>query len=205
GYVRDGQISGYLISTFQPDAGGNWLINDLNVNELVYETPEALAELLSFLCVQADQIRYAIFRTQDEDFHFLPRDPRNGTNHLIPSVFHESNTQGVGLMYRVIDVPGVFAALRQHDFGGQTLRLGLTIRDGFYPENDGPVVVHFNSGRPLVAGDSDSEAQIGLDVADFSSLLLGCVSFKSLYRFGHVTLSDTSYLDTLNRMFLAEE
>src|SRR5262249_6722905 len=54
GYVRDGQISGYLISTFQPDAGGNWLINDLNVNELVYETPEALAELLSFLCVQAD-------------------------------------------------------------------------------------------------------------------------------------------------------
>ena len=205
GCVHDSQISGYLIFSFQLDAGGNWLVNDLSVNELVYETPKALAELLTFLRSQADQIRHVLFRTQDEDFHFLPRDPRNSTNHVIPSVFHESNTQGVGLMYRVIDVPSMFTTLAEHDFGGQTLRLQLTIRDSFYPANDGAVVVHFTSGHPLIVGDSDSDAQIGLDVADFSSLLMGCVSFKSLYRYGRVTLSDVSYLDTLNRMFLAEE
>jgi predicted acetyltransferase len=205
GCLRDGRLTGYLMFSFQPGAGGNWFDTDLTVEELVAETPEALAELLAFLRVQADQIRRITVNTQDEDFHFLPRDPRNGTGHVLPPVCHESNTQGVGLMYRVVDVPGIFAALAEHDFGGQTLRLQLTIRDSFYPENDGAVVVHFNAGHPLVVGDSDSDAQVGLDVADFSSLLMGCVSFKSLYRYGRVTLSDTSYLDTLHRMFLAEE
>jgi predicted acetyltransferase len=108
-------------------------------------------------------------------------------------------------MYRVVDVPGIFAALAEHDFGGQTLRLQLIIRDNFSPENDGAVVVHFNAGHPLVVDESDADVQVGMDVADFSSLLMGCVSLKSLYRYGRVTLSDTSYLDRLHRMFQAEE
>src|SRR5262249_60448496 len=66
GCVRGGRLTGYLISTFQPGAGGNWFDTDLTVEELVAETPEALAELLAFLRVQADQIRRITIHTQAE-------------------------------------------------------------------------------------------------------------------------------------------
>ena len=93
------------------ERGEDFIRNDIHVRELVYETPAALSELLTFLHTQADQIRTIILETQDEFFHHLLLDPRNDSASLIPSVFHESNIQGVGIMVRVVDVPGVFRRL----------------------------------------------------------------------------------------------
>jgi predicted acetyltransferase len=204
GVVRDGRVEGYLIFTFKTAPDVNFLTQDLDVEELVYETPEALAELLAFLRSQADEIRRVVLRTQEEDFHLVASDPRNGTDAMFPHVTHETNTQGVGLMYRVVDVPGFFAAVREHDFGGQTCRVQFTVRDSFLPENDGGVVVHFNAGRALVVGDSDADVQVALDVADFSSLVMGSAPFASLHRAGRATVSDSTYLATLDRLFRAE-
>jgi len=203
GYKRDGKIEGYLIFRFQPHAQGNFLINDLDVREFVYETREALAELLTFLHSQADQVRAVIIRTQDEEFHHLLPDPRNGSEVLLPSVYHPTNVQAVGLMYRVIDLPGIFAQLREHNFGGQTCRVKLTISDSFYPANAGNPVVHFRDGLPAVSVEDAHDVEIRLDVAEFSSLLLGVVSFRSLYLYGLAEISDTGYLETINRLFLA--
>lgn len=204
GCVREGRVAGYLIFTLKPDTAVNWITTDIEVDELVYETPDALAELLAFLRSQADQIRRVVIATQDDELHFLPSDPRDGTNRILAHVAHATDTQAAGIMYRVVDVPGIFAALREHDFGGQTLRLKLTVRDSFIPENDGDVVVHFNNGRSLVAGDGDSDVQISLDVAEFSSLLMGSVSFRSLYNYCLARIPDPSYVDAVDRLFRAE-
>lgn len=204
GVVRDGQVEGYLNFTFKTAPSVNWLTQDLSIEEIVYETPEALAELLAFLRTEADEIRRVVLRTQEEDFHLVSADPRNGSEVIFPHVTHETNTQGVGLMYRVVDVPGFFVAVREHDFGGQTCRVQFTVRDSFLPENAGSVVVHFNEGHPVVAGDSDSDVQVALDVADFSSLVMGSTPFAQLHRYGRATVSDTAYLTTLDRLFRAE-
>jgi hypothetical protein len=79
----------------------------------------------------------------------------------------------------------------------------FTVRDSFLPENDGGVVVHFNAGRALVVGDSDADVQVALDVADFSSLVMGSAPFASLHRAGRATVSDSTYLATLDRLFRA--
>jgi predicted acetyltransferase len=202
GYKRDGRIEGYLFFNFQQHAQGNFLINDLLVYEFIYETREALAELLAFLRSQADQVRYVIIRTQDEEFHHLLLDPRNDSELLIPSVYHPSNVQGVGLMYRVIDTPGVFERLREHDFGGQNCRVKITISDSFLPANAGSVVVQFSQGKPSLSDDLAHDVEIRLDVAEFSPLLLGIVSFRSLYLYGLAEISDTAFLETINRLFL---
>jgi predicted acetyltransferase len=110
GYKVNGQILGYIVFTFEH--GENWLINDICIREFVYESREALSELLTFLHTQADQIRHVIFNTQDECFHHLLLDPRNASASLIPPVYHESNVQGLGIMYRVIHVPRIFDSLR---------------------------------------------------------------------------------------------
>ncbi|MCA9919890.1 MAG: GNAT family N-acetyltransferase, partial [Anaerolineales bacterium] len=105
GYWADGQLQGYLLFSFEPVPNGNFLRNSMVVRTLEYENSAALRGLLAFLRAQADQIETIVFSTQDEDFHLLLQDPRNGSHNLIPPVYHESNAQGVGIMYRVIDVP----------------------------------------------------------------------------------------------------
>jgi predicted acetyltransferase len=118
GVESDGQLRGYLVYTFEQ--GNDFITNDIHIQERIYETPEALSELLTFLHTQADQIRRVLVETHDEDFHHLLLDPRDGSGKLIPSVYHQSNAQGVGLMLRVIDVPTIFDLLRERNFGGQT-------------------------------------------------------------------------------------
>jgi predicted acetyltransferase len=202
GYEVDGQIQGYFFFTFQH--GEEWLRNDIYVREFIYESREALSELLTFLHVQADQIRHVIFETQDEFFHHLLQDPRNASASLIWEVYHESNIQGVGIMYRVVDVPAIFDLLKERNFGGQTCGLKLTIEDSFLPENAGSTLLHFEEGKPLLRESGDYDVEIYMDIAEFSSMLVGVVNFQSLYKYRLAEISDPEYVITVDRIFAVE-
>jgi predicted acetyltransferase len=199
GYEQDGKIQGYMVFVFQE--GESFIVNDIEIKEMIYENVQAITELLTFLHSQADQIRLVIVNTQDEYFHFLPSDPRNGSQRLIPDVYHETNTQGVGLMYRVVDTPRIFDLLCERDFGGQTCTLELAVVDTFLPENHGSILLRFEGGRVrrLEAGEHD--VRVRLDVAEFSSLLAGTVDFYSLFCYGLAEISDLAYVDTVSRIF----
>jgi predicted acetyltransferase len=110
-------------------------------------------------------------------------------------------------MYRVSDVPAVFRLLGAYDFGGQTATLRFAIRDTFIPENEGAVVVRFEGGRAHVQeGDADGvDAEVRLDVAEFSSLLMGCVPFERLYVYGLAGISDARQVETVDRIFRTRE
>ncbi len=203
GYEEDGVLRGYLAFGFRD--GRTSMIHELHIRELIYETPEALAGLLAFLQSQADQFATIVFNTQDEGFHFLPADPRNGTEGvLFPPAYHETNTQGVGIMYRVLDMPGIFALLRDHDFGGQSCTLQVTIRDSFFPPNNGVTTIRFTNGAARVTADAAHDIAIALDVADFSSLLIGAVRFHTLLDYGLATLGDRAHARTVERLFAAD-
>jgi predicted acetyltransferase len=207
GYEKDGKIRAYMVFTF--DQGETFITNDIHVQELIYETLEALSGLLTFLHTQADQIRYVYIRTQDKDFHHLLLDPRNDSGRLIPDVYHETNTQGVGLMYRVVDVPRILdplgeRSLEQPEIGAQRCAIRLTIEDSFLPENAASVLLRFERSRLQRLHSGTHDVQIHLDIADFSSLLTGTVSFKSLYRYGMAYISNTDYVDIVTRAFSVE-
>lgn len=199
GYEDGGRIRGYIVFTYEP--GDTFLICDLHVRELIYETREALAALLAYLHSQGDQIRRVVLPTQDLSFHHLLDDPRNGSDALISPVYHATDIQGVGIMYRVIDVPRIFRLLDGRNFGGQTCLLELRIEDTFLPENAGPTELAFQEGRVSVIEGSPCDIAIDLDVAAFSSLLAGTVSFERLYAYSMAQISDPSYVDTVSRIF----
>jgi len=199
GCELDGEIRGYVAFGFEQ--GETFITNDLHIREFIYETREALAELLTFLHTQADQIRHIYIETQDEDWHFLPLDPRNDSGRLIPDVYHETNAQGVGLMYRVLDVAAMFDRLTGRDFGGQTCTLKLTVADSFMPENAGSLLLRFEAGQVQRLDGGPHDVQVRLDIAEFSSLLAGAVRFSSLYRYGLVAISDEAWIDTIERLF----
>jgi hypothetical protein len=202
GFVKDGKVLGYLAFLFKP--GKQVLQNPMEIVEWVYETPEALSELMTFLSSQADQVHEIIYNTQDENFHFLPLDPRNGTENLITSDSHETNASGIGLMYRALHVPGLFNTLREHRFGGQTCKLKVTLRDSFLKKDKGSTTVHFIQGKPAVRPRGGHEVEIRMDVAEFSSLLMGVVPFKTLLAYGLAEITKPRYADTVNRLFLTE-
>ncbi len=203
GYWEGGQVMGYAVFSFRSLDPDNFLPHNIHIPELVHETPESLAGLLAFLHTQADQVNAIVFDLQDDTFHHLLHDPRDGTGAMLAELYHECNAQGVGIMYRVVDTRRVFQVLADHNFGGQTCALKLSVRDSFLPDNDGSVIVRFERGAPQLADDGCGyDVEIRLDISNFSSLLMGAVDFKHLYQYGLAGISDAQYVDIVNKLFV---
>lgn len=199
---RDDRVFGYVVFTF--DRGETFLDNQLRIIELIYEDAAALSEILTFLSTQADQVEWTVLPSHDDLLHHLVDDPRNDTGHLIPSVYHETNTQGVGLMYRVINAAALFRRLHAHDFGGESLKVQITLVDSFLPDQEGSITVNFERGRANVTEGVDHDVAIRLDIADFSSLMMGVIPFSRLHHYGLVEISDPAYVAQVERLFWAQ-
>lgn len=195
------RIEGYIIFGLVPTSDQNWLTTELRTAEFIYETREALMGLLAFVRSQADQVGIFVHKTQDDNFHYLPHDARTDSGRLIVPVAHETNTAGIGIMYRIIDTPGLFRALKNHDFNGQSCKLKVTVKDTFYPKNAGSYVIHFVNGKPQVKSGGDYEVEITMDVADYSAMVMGSVAFDRMYEYGLAEISDTAFLETVTRIF----
>ena len=203
-YKKGRKISGYLCFVFRKVNKDNFLNNDIVIRELVYDDRDVLLELLTFLHTQGDQVRRIIYPSHDDSFYFLPFDPRDGSGHMIPIISHQSNLQGLGVMYRVIDARRIFRLLRNHDFNGHTCRLRITLRDTFVPQNAGSLTVHFKNGSPILDRAENADVEIFIDIADFSSLLMGAVGYKSLFDYGLSDISEKRYLDVVHDIFRVE-
>jgi len=104
-------------------------------------------------------------------------------------------------MYRVINSRKLFEALIEHDFNKENLRLKLNIVDTFPPENDRSPVIHILAGKPKLVDDGAFNVEVSIDVAWFSSLIMGVIDFKKLWQYGLAEVSDAGYVDRLDRLF----
>jgi predicted acetyltransferase len=202
GVSRSERLSGYLSFSFEKGEQASFLDNNLYLRELVYESTDDLGRLLAFLSSQADQIEQIIYNTQDDSFFYLLRDPRLSDGRILPNtIAHASSLQGLGIMYRVIHVPRLFELLHDHNFGGVSCRLGLRLSDSFFPENAGSYTIYVRDGAAGLALNAAPEVTLSMDVADFSSLVMGVVQLRKLVDYGLAEISDEAYLDRLDRLF----
>ncbi len=204
GFTQNGSIKGYLAFRFKKGDPDNFIINDLVIEEFLYENPTVFQELMTFIHSQFDQIRKIIYNTFDNDFHFSLSDPRNGS----PTLFRtsqETNISGVGIMYRIINAEKLFQKLKNHNFGDQTLTLKMNIDDDFFPPNSRSLIIAFKNGMPEVKSNSTSfDVETSINVSNFSSLIMGAVPFKKLHNYGLVTISDENFIDDVNKLFQCE-
>jgi predicted acetyltransferase len=205
GFEKENEIRGYILFSFEKRSQSNFVHNDLVIKEFIYEDPEAFLELSTFLKSQADQVNRVVWNTQEDNAHYLLEDPRNGSNNLIPSVYHETNLSGIGLMYRIINVKGIIEDLENHNFNLMNTKLQLSIKDTFLPQNNVELILHSNEGWLKVVEEGEYDVGISLDISDFSSMIMGVVTFRELYLFGRAEITDTNYLDTLNHLFSTNE
>ena len=173
------------------------------MHELVAPDRAVLGEFNTFLHTQADQVNRVLLTVQDDTFFHLLADPRDGSDTIFPHIFHSAGTVGTGLMVRVLSVPRLFERLAGHNFGGQTCTLRLTLTDSFFPSNADSTVIRFAAGQATLLGSARVDAEVRLDVAEFSSLVYGAIGFRQLYDYGLAEVSDPAYVDVVDAIFRA--
>lgn len=199
GFKKNGRVEGFIAFDFKKLYADHFLLQNIEVSNLIYENRDALSGLLAFLQTQLDQVERVVFMVMDDDLHFIPHDPRNGEPHIFQTS-QESNVQAVGMMYRVLNKELLFEKLADHSFNGVDLKVKLNVADSFLPVNDGEMVVHFFKGKPVL-GKTGYDVEVSLPVEWFSSLVMGVIDFEKLWMYGHVDVSDESYVESLNRLF----
>lgn len=200
-YKKANKILGYIIFTFKKAQDNNWIKNDIIIREFIYENKEAYDELISFLHSQYDQINRVVLTTHDEYLHYSFNDPRDGTDNILVPLAHQTNTQGIGIMYRVIDTKLLFKLLRNHNFNDQTCRIKINIKDTFFRPNNQSIILDIVKGKIKSMAHRKYDVEIWLDIADFSSLIMGAVDFGSLYKYNLAKISPVRSRDLVNSIF----
>jgi predicted acetyltransferase len=203
GYRVEDRLEGYMIFGFTNSK--SFLHYELEVRSLVYEHSAALREMLAFLHSQLDQVPLVIFSTQDEHFHHLFFDPRNDTQKIHQINAQETHVSSIGIMYRILDLAGFFTATHEHNFGGQSCVLRLVVEDSFLHGGTTAVTVAFQHGQAQLQPAATPDVELQLGIAEASALLMGSSDFKGLLRLGLAQISNPAYIDTVHRLFLAEE
>jgi len=202
---EDNGIRGYIVFQFKKGSDTSWLVNDMVISEMLFDSPEVFMELMAFVKSQADQVRYAIINTQDEGFINTVSDPRNHTDNIMPSVYQEVCKTGLGIMYRICDVEAFFADIANCRFGDLNMKLQVNVSDSFVPENDKSFMLEFSGGQCKIVAGATPNAVMEIGIAEFSSLVMGSVNLKALVKYGKAKLSDDTYLDVLSRSFSLDE
>lgn len=196
-FYKDNVLDSYVSFTFKKASETNFVLNNIVIDEMIYNSNEGFLALQTFLHTQGDQINRIVFNTQDESFYHVLQDPRNHTNEMIPSVYHESNTSGVGIMYRMNKVSEL---LEGKYVGVKNCSVRITVNDTFMNESNN---LYFDviEGQIIMKEHAESPIHVTLDMASFSSLVMGSVDFASLYRYGKVQVCDQHEIEILSTIF----
>ncbi|WP_167449488.1 GNAT family N-acetyltransferase [Halobacillus trueperi] len=190
GVREEGKLTGYVTLEFKE--GGHFLQNDLHVKSFFHTSTKAYRTLIQYLHNQKDQVRSIYFPTFDQEFAYSLNDPVHVDEQLIFSIYHKVSEEGRGLMYRILDIPAFLEKIGEVCFGTDTVRVGWKVKDSFLDETH-ESVWQFTNGKPQ-STDKEAKVTIEIDIAHFSSLMMGCVSLSSLLRSG-AAVSDGRAVD----------
>jgi predicted acetyltransferase len=157
-YVGETGIDGYVLYEFKRVEPGHGHEPDwwaVLVRELVALTAPAERGLLGFLAAQQEQAAAVhLVRAPDEPFGMALAEPQGHPDRRIEFIMHEVYQGSAGLLLRILDVPGAFAARRiPAHVGGELI---LVVNDPETPEA-GLWHVQFGEGRIATrAGDPHS-------------------------------------------------
>ncbi|WP_433742249.1 GNAT family N-acetyltransferase [Falsibacillus pallidus] len=203
GCRNNGKLEGYLQFHYMKASEMNFIKNHLIIKEWIYETPEAFKQFSTFLHSQDDQFERIIINTQDESFHMIFDDPRNGTDHLIPSVYHETNKSGAGIMYRAVDPAVLINIIGMESNPAADFTCKLFIHDSFYLTGEKEWILS-NQNHILSLKENEGEEcgfTMEIDIADFSSMIMGAVSPAKLYQYGKLSISKPESIHHIQTVF----
>lgn len=205
GVYEGNELVGALAYTLQPVKDSHFLHHEMNILEWVWTKPSAFIDMCAWIHSQQDQVDRVYVRTHDESLFYQFEDPRNDSNRLIPSVYHEMGTVGTGIMYRISSIRSFveqtnFNSLDRPD---TSITISLFVQDSFIPEQNGSYRLTFSEDCWSIEKSSFSMEEVDLNIAvsDLSSWWMGCVSLEQLVHYGKVEVNNLS-AKQLDRWFM---
>ncbi|MDM8533985.1 GNAT family N-acetyltransferase [Clostridiaceae bacterium HSG29] len=197
-FNKDGKLNGYLVYKFDNGKPGNYTINHIYIKELIYENSMVLKNLMGYLKNQIDQVELVIFNTTDEHFHNVFSNPLNDSKNYIPYGYLETNTQAIGVMYKILDIKMAFAQCSRH-YNYVNLKVRFLVEDD-YNSSLTEIIVHFNNGE-IILDELEYDVSVKMKYSDFSSLFLACTSVSGLYNIGLLEIDNKEKLEILDLAF----
>lgn len=203
GYKRNNKVLGYVLYEAKE--------KDLYIHELFFETSEAMEELSTFLHQQADQFHRIIINSNNDDLLHFVSAPESGLNTMLdtaPAVDHKHMANlGVGVMYRVINCKGFFKELyeKNHQFGTHSVTIKFEIKDDLQSEESKEFTVNFSKGEIKNFEEHQIDTVIKMGIAEFSSMMMGAVNFRSLLKWGKAEISNPEFVNRINGLLQTEE
>lgn len=204
GYIDEGKVKGYFVYSIEEKV--------LYIHELFFESPDVIREFSTFINSQSDQIKRVIMNSNlDEVLHFA-ESPESGKTTMVdfPSTTdnkHISNV-GIGVMYRIINCLNFFKELMEKEYLFNpcvTLSVKISINDNFYPVNSLPFILYIENGKIVQIKENGSfDVAIRMNIAEFSSMVMGVENAHSYLKWGLMEISDKSYIKVISSIFQSD-
>jgi predicted acetyltransferase len=202
--VEDGGTLRAFMQT-SATAGGERVRNadELTVRDLTYEDAASLAALLGYLRAQRDQFARVVVESQDDAFYLASADPRDGSDLAVtPPATHRVAETGLGVMYRILDVPAAFATLPA---AAAPFTLRIDVADAFLPQTAGTWTFRFDAHAPPRGDESARpDATLSIGIADLSSVVLGSLRLRDVVAHRLATVEPAAKLAFVDAAFRSE-
>lgn len=194
GVYEEDKLVGAIAYSLQPVKDSHFLHHELIVYEWFWTKPNAFVDICTWIHSQQDQVDRVVIRTHDESFMYQLEDPRNDSNSMIPSVYHEVAQVGSGLMYRLISIEEF---VKQSNFNSlnrpkEDVTINIYVNDTFSPQQQGGYNLTYNGDSWEIERITitPATADLTISIDDLSSWWMGCVSLEKLSQYGKVGVSD---------------
>ncbi|BDE08192.1 hypothetical protein WPS_34680 [Vulcanimicrobium alpinum] len=173
--------------------------NVLVVRDFQAEDGAAAGALLGYLRAQHDQFMEIAIETQDPSFFLASTDPRDRSDRVLaPPAAHRVAETGLGIMYRLLDVPAAFAYLPRP---AQPFALRVIVDDTFFAPTafDGTFRCDASGIRPDEHAAPD--ATLSVAIPELSSLVAGSLRLRDVARHRLATVEPASALPRVAELF----
>ncbi|MDL2212090.1 GNAT family N-acetyltransferase [Erysipelotrichaceae bacterium OttesenSCG-928-M19] len=200
-YDENKAIDGYMIFEFINGKDDNYTINNMHIRELQYSNSQSLDKFLGFIKKQEDQVNLVIYESQDEYFAHKIDNPLNDSLNYVDYGNLETNTQLIGIMYKILDVRMAFKQAAHRNYNNVNLAVCFEIKDEKNLETQ--TIVAFKGGQ-IDLDSKEYDVLVKMSIVDFSSLFVGCISAIGLYKLGLLKLDKPECLEQLDLAFYCQ-
>lgn len=194
-YKENEKITGYMIFRQTGITEMNFLRQTIFISEMVYNSTKALQAFSTFLHTQKDQVEYVELHTFDSSFYqILDNVEYTPETQVLPLISHRIHDTCLGMMYKVLDPAELIEWIEDR----VTENLVFNILPPKHSAGSQEIETF-----EINPGTSD-RIEIDMDLASFSSWIMGAVSLDNLVLKGLIETKQEDKLRCLDQKFYLE-
>ena len=199
-YRENKQLQGYLFFYFDERLPENKGSFDIKVKEMQFKSVDVWRQFSTFLNSQADQVKRIQYTTFDPDFYHYFGTPNNETNLYYHPIQQNISLEKTGLMYKIIDPLKFFETLQDNTYDTMDLTIRFELENELFPKNRKIILTYNFANKKIVQNEVTSDLTIKLNLARFSSLVIGALSFSSAVKHGLVEVNNKNHIDCVDKL-----